>query len=91
MVLAESCGGGSDLSLKDVSGSNRFCELNHIIIELDKILNLKYNTIEYVKLGSDMCGLIDIQENIMKTYREVLIARRVLVLNKMNEGAINNE
>ena len=66
-------------------------ELNHIIIELDKILNLKYNTIEYVKLGSDMCGLIDIQENIMKTYREVLIARRVLLLNKMNEGAINNE
>lgn len=66
-------------------------ELNHIIIELNKLYDLKYNTIEYLKLGSDMCGLIDIQENIMKSYREVLIARRVLLQNKMPEGAINNE
>ena len=67
-------------------------ELNHIIIELNKIKNLKYNnTIEYLKLGSDMCGLIDIQENIMKSYREVLIARRVLLQNKMCEGVTNNE
>lgn len=67
-------------------------ELNHIIIELNKIQNLKYNnTIEYVKLGSDMCGLIDIQENIMKSYREVLMARRVLLQNKMYEGVTNNE
>ena len=66
-------------------------ELNHIIVELNKLQNLKYNTIEYVKLGSDMCGLIDIQENIMKSYREVLMARIVLLQNEMYEGAKNNE
>lgn len=67
-------------------------ELNHIIIELNKIQNLKYNnTIEYVKLGSNMCGLIDIQENIMKSYREVLMARIVLLQNKMYEELQNKK
>lgn len=55
-------------------------ELNSLELKLYKLTDFKYgNHLEYLKLGSDMCSLLDIQENIMRSYREVLIARIILI------------
>ena len=58
-------------------------ELNSLVVKINNLNDLKYgNTFEYLKLGEKMCSLLDIQENIMKSYREVLIARILLLESK---------
>ena len=55
-------------------------ELNSLVVKINNLNDLKYgNTMEYLKLGEKMCSLLDIQEYIMKSYREVLIARIILL------------
>lgn len=59
-------------------------ELHNLELKIEKLTNFRYgNTIEYLKLGSEMCCLIDIQEHAMKAYREVLIARIVCLEKKI--------
>ena len=61
-------------------------ELHNLELKIDKLTDLKYgNTIEYLKLGEKMCSLLDIQEYIMKSYREVLIARILLIESDSDE------
>lgn len=57
-------------------------ELNILMTRMNKLHELKYkNTLEFLKQGDVMCSLVDIQENVMKSYRDILIAR-IMVLEK---------
>ena len=57
-------------------------ELNVLMARMNKLYELKYkNTLEFLKQGDVMCSLVDIQENVMKSYRDILIAR-IMVLEK---------
>lgn len=59
---------------------NLIDERNELIIKLDKIRNFKYNkTDKFLKLGANMCQLIDIQYSIMNSYCEILTARIMLL------------
>ena len=59
-------------------------ELNDLNKKINNLIDFKYgNTLEFLKLGSDMCSLLDIQENSMKSYRDVLLARLILLDEKM--------
>ena len=68
---------------------DKFNEIKELRVELivlmnrmDKLHDLKYkNTLEFLKQGDIMCSLVDIQENVMKSYRDILIAR-IMVLEK---------
>ena len=62
-------------------------EVSNLQSKINNLTNLKYgNSMEYIKLGEKMCSLLDIQENIMKSYREVLIARIILLESKEYEN-----
>lgn len=55
-------------------------ERNELLIKINKIKNFKYNkTKDFLKLGAQMCQLIDIQYSIMNSYCEILTARIMLI------------
>lgn len=59
---------------------NLINERNELLIKMNKIRDFKYNkTKDFLKLGAQMCQLIDIQYSIMNSYYETLTARIMLI------------
>ena len=72
------------------SNIEAYKEIRQELIDLDRkinsLINLIYgNKLEYLSLGTNMCSLLDIQLNIMKSYKEVLVARICLLREKMSK------
>jgi hypothetical protein len=55
-------------------------ELTEISDKLEHLRNLKYgDQLEYMKLGSRLCSLIDIQEKVLESYRESVLATLIAI------------
>ena len=61
-------------------------ELIEISFRLEHLRNLKYgDQLKFMKLGSRLCSLLDIQEKVLESYRESIIA----ILIAIKEDDIN--